>query len=68
MRKEIEPGSVIVEFVRLGRLVRVSAMDPESLTEVVLQGPAAAGEAALRRAVLRKLAYVLQRRPAAGAG
>jgi hypothetical protein len=53
---------VIVEFVRLGPLVRVSAMDPESLTEVVLQGPASAGEPALRQAVLRKLAYVLARR------
>ena len=68
MGRQIEPSGVIIEFVRLGQLVRVSAMDPESLTEVVLQGPAAAGEAALRRAVLRKLAYVLQRRPAAGAG
>jgi hypothetical protein len=66
MRKETEPDGVILEFVRLGPLVRISAMDPKSLTEVVLQGPAAAGEAALRRAVLRKLAYVLSRRPAAG--
>ncbi len=66
MRREIEPSGVIVEFVRLGPLIRVSAMEPDSLTEVVLQGPAAAGEAALRRAVLRKLAYVLRRRPSAG--
>jgi Domain of unknown function (DUF6898) len=66
MGKEIEPDGVIIEFVRLGRLIRVSAMEPDSLTEVVLQGPAAAGEAALRRAVLRKLAYVLERRAAAG--
>ncbi len=62
MRREAEPDGVIVEFVRLGRLVRVSAIEFESLTEVVLQGPAAAGEAALRRAVLRKLGYVLERR------
>jgi hypothetical protein len=62
MRKEVEPSGVILEFVRVGPLIRVSAIDPESLTEVVLQGPAAAGEAALRRAVLQKLAYVLGRR------
>ncbi len=62
MRRQAEPDGVIVEFVRLGRLVRVSAIDSESLTEVVLQGPAVAGEAALRRAVLRKLGYVLGRR------
>lgn len=67
MRREVDPSGVILEFVRLGPLVRVSAMEPESLTEVVLQGPAAAGEAALRRAALRKLAYVLQRRRPAGA-
>jgi hypothetical protein len=62
MVDEADPDGVILEFVRLGALVRVSAMDPASLTEVVLQGPAAAGEAALRRAALRKLAYVLARR------
>lgn len=66
MRKEVEPSGVILEFVRLGPLIRVSAMDPVSLTEVVLQGPAAAGEAALRHAVLQKLAYVLRRRRSAG--
>jgi Domain of unknown function (DUF6898) len=62
MRKEVEPNGVILEFIRFGPLIRVSAMEPESLIEVVLQGPAAAGEAALRRAVLQKLAYVLARR------
>jgi uncharacterized protein DUF6898 len=66
MRKEVEPSGVILEFVRIGPLIRVSAIEPETLTEVVLQGPAAAGEAALRRAVLQKLAYVLRRRAAAG--
>lgn len=66
MPREVEPTGVILEFVRLGPLTRVSAMEPESLTEVVLQGPASAGEAALRRAVLQKLAYVLKRRRFAG--
>ena len=37
-------------------------MEPKSLTEVVIYGPASAGEAALRRVVLRKLDYVLGRR------
>lgn len=52
---------VIVEFTRLGALVRVSAMDPATLTEVVIQGPASAGEEALRRAVLMKLEHMLER-------
>jgi hypothetical protein len=67
MRREIEPSGVILEFVRLGSLIRVSAIEPKSLAEVVLQGPAVAGEAALRRAVLQKLAYVLERRRSAPA-
>jgi hypothetical protein len=66
MVDDAERGAVIIEFVRLGALVRVSALDPESLVEVTLQGPAAAGEAALRQAVLRKLDYVLARRKAKG--
>jgi len=61
MVDEAGRGEVIIEFVRLGGLVRVSALDPASLVEVTLQGPAAAGEAALRDAVLRKLDYVLAR-------
>jgi hypothetical protein len=55
-------NDVIIELVRCGAIVRVSALDPASLVEVVLQGPASAGEAALRRAAVRKLDYVLRRR------
>ncbi len=57
-----DDGSAILEFTRIGPAVRVAAMDPATLTEVVIQGPAAAGEAALTEAALRKLAYVLGRR------
>ena len=62
MVEEAERGEVIIEFLRLGGLVRVRALDPMSLVEVTLQGPATAGEAVLRQAVLRKLDYVLARR------
>jgi hypothetical protein len=61
MPNEIDPGEVILEFVQIGALIRVSAMEPKSLTEVVIYGPASAGEAALRRTVLCKLDYVLAR-------
>lgn len=64
MRNDTDPGEVILEFVQIGALIRVSAMEPKSLTEVVIYGPASAGEAALRRVVLRKLDYVLARKPA----
>ena len=59
MPNQIDPGDVILEFVQIGALIRVSAMEPKSLTEVVLYGPASAGEAALRRTVLCKLDYAL---------
>ncbi len=57
-----DDASIILEFTRVGAAIRVTAMDPATLTEVVVQGPVAGGEAALRRAALRKLAYVLERR------
>jgi len=56
----------ILEFSRAGDIVRVSAMDPATLTEVVIQGPASAGVAALERAALAKLAWVLGRRSRGG--
>lgn len=59
MQRAIDLDEVILEFVRVGPLIRVSAMEPKTLTEVVSYGPAHAGEAALRRIVLRKLEYVL---------
>jgi hypothetical protein len=59
MPNQMEPGEVILEFVQIGALIRVSAMEPKSLTEVVLYGPASAGEAALRRTALCKLDYAL---------
>ncbi|MEO3435520.1 hypothetical protein [Inquilinus sp. CAU 1745] len=53
---------ILFEFRRIGAAVKVTATDPETLTEVVLQGPATAGEEALRRAAVAKLNYVLSKR------
>lgn len=55
-------NEVIVEFHRVGACVKVSAIDPATLTEVSIVGDPAAGEAALTKAAVRKLAYVLERR------
>lgn len=60
------PGEVIVEFVRVGACLKVSAVDPRTLTEVSIVGDPEAGEEALTRAAVAKLRYVLERR-AAGA-
>lgn len=52
---------VIIEFYPQGRYVKVSAMDPCTLTEVAIVGDPASGEEELRRIVLQKLDYVLER-------
>lgn len=61
MASDADPNAAILEFTRLGARIRVSAIDPESLVEVVIMGPASAGEAALSRVALQKLAYALRR-------
>ena len=53
---------VILEFHRVGAYVKVSAVDPVTLTEVSIVGDPSAGEAALKQAAIRKLDYVLQRK------
>ncbi len=55
---------IIIEFRRIGNSVKVSAMDPATLTEVTIVGPANAGEETLKRNVLRKLEFVLAKKKA----
>ena len=57
-----DEGDVLLEFLRLGATVKVTAIDPKSLVEVSIVGPSSAGEAALRRVAIDKLRYVLGRR------
>ncbi len=55
-------GDVIIEFRRIGASVKVSAMEPTTLTEVSIVGPATASEEELTRIVMRKLDYVLAKK------
>jgi hypothetical protein len=57
-----ERREVIFEFVRMGRAVKVSAIDTVTGTEVSIVGDPIVGEAALKRLAERKLDYVLARR------
>ncbi len=57
----------LIEFHQVGAYVKVSAVDPDTLTEVSIVGDPAAGQAALERAALRKLEYVLDRAKAEAA-
>jgi hypothetical protein len=52
----------IIEFHRVGNAVKVTAMDPATLTEVSIVGAPGAGETELTRLVIRKLEYVLAKR------
>ena len=57
---------ILLEFQQIGAIVKVSAIDPISLTEVSVQGPARAGQEALARTAIAKLRYVLSKRQQSG--
>jgi hypothetical protein len=61
MREAMKDG-VIVEFLRVGNAIKVSAVDPKTLVEVSMVGAPDAGEELLKRLIIRKLEYVLKRR------
>ena len=56
------PGEVIIEFYQVGAYVKVSAVDPVTMTEVSIVGAPEVGEEALKRTAIKKLNYVLERR------
>lgn len=58
----LQGREVIFEFYPLGNVVRVSAMDTASLTEVSIQGPATANEEMLKRNALKRLEYVMRKK------
>jgi len=53
---------VILEFHTIGQIVKVSAIDADTGTEVSIQGPASSGEAVLKNSALRRLIYVLRKK------
>ncbi|WP_119458306.1 DUF6898 family protein [Rhodospirillaceae bacterium SYSU D60014] len=55
-------AEILLEFHQIGNAVKVTAIDPETLVEVSIVGDAAVGEEMLKRNVIRKLRYVLERR------
>ena len=52
---------VIFELRPVGSIMRVSAMDVATMTEISIQGPVNAGEAVLKRNALLRLEYVLRK-------
>ena len=52
----------LIEFVRVGNTVKVSAVDPVTMIEVSMVGPANAGRETLKRHAVRKLEYVIDKK------
>ena len=59
---DLNENRVIIEFIRVGAYVKVSAVDPLSMIEVSIVGNPASGEAMLKRTAIRKLKYVLEKK------
>lgn len=61
MTEILKGREVIFEFRPVGNIMRVSAMDTATMTEVVVQCPAMAGEQVFRKNALMRLEYVLRK-------
>jgi hypothetical protein len=48
---------ILIEFTRLGRVVKATAIDQRTLAEASIVGPASAGEHALARAAVARLRW-----------
>jgi hypothetical protein len=62
MNTSLHNREIIFEFFPMGNLVKVSAMDTASLTEIIIQGPASAGQEILKRNAMKRLEYVLKKK------
>ena len=60
--KGVNLPEVLIEIRQVGKAVRVNAIDPVTNIEVSIIGDPKAGEEALKRAAMRKLAYVIAKR------
>jgi hypothetical protein len=61
MAEKMEGREVIFEFTPVGNLMRISAMDVATMTEISLQAPLNAGEAVMKKNALMRLEYVLRK-------
>lgn len=60
-KERIGNREVILEYHSLGSLVKVCAMDVQSLVEVSIQGPSSASQEILKRNAMKRLEYVLKK-------
>ncbi|MDE1147915.1 MAG: hypothetical protein PW843_15035 [Azospirillaceae bacterium] len=57
-----QDDGVYLQFQRVGPVVKATAIDPVTGTEVSVQGPASTPQAALGRLAVSKLKYVLSKK------
>ncbi|MCK5547021.1 MAG: hypothetical protein KAI27_06570 [Rhodospirillaceae bacterium] len=55
-------SEVLFEFRPVGRILRVTAIDPKTGTEVIMVADPKYGEATIKRLAARKLAYVISKK------
>ncbi|MFA6280439.1 MAG: hypothetical protein WC612_06585 [Bdellovibrionales bacterium] len=53
---------VLFEYTQIGAIMKVTAVDAQTGTEVVIQGPASMPQSVLQRTALTKLRYVLDKK------
>ncbi len=53
------PREVLFEFIQIGPVMKVVAIDPETGTEAVIQGPAHMPRSLLQKTAIKKLNYIL---------
>lgn len=53
---------VLFEIFPIGNLVRVTAMDVKTMTEISIQGPKSAPETTLKMNALKRLEYVMRKK------
>ena len=62
MTEKMKGREVIFEFQPMGAIMRVTAMDTKTMTEVILQCPINAGERVFQANALKKLEYMLRKK------
>ncbi len=58
----LQGREIIIELYPIGNLMKISAMDIETLTEISVQGPKNTPQEILKRNALKRLEYVLKKK------
>lgn len=58
----LQDREIILEFHQVGSLVKVSAMDTATMTEISISGPVNTSKEILEKNALKRLEYVLKKK------